>query len=100
MKNKKTDDANRNRGLAQKLKCFQQGKAYDIETIKDLYMYADCKNKQWKKEYEHKMDKYNELLSKNKAVVEWKPVQKSIDMSIFDDYLPEIQDQIVWGEAS
>lgn len=83
----RTAKANKDRGLAQKLKHLQNGREYDIETVKEIYEYADRKNKVWEKEYEEKVRHYNDLLSKGKANIEWQPVQKSIDMSIFDDYL-------------
>lgn len=69
----KTVIANKNRGLAQKLKHFRAGREYDLETIKQLYVYAEGKNK----------------LCEDPA--------DEIDMNIFDDYLLDFQDD-EWGE--
>lgn len=72
-------DANWRRAMAQKLRYFQNGKEYDIDTIKDLYAYADEKNRYMKIEYDDNIAKG------------YSPEEPQyIDMSIFDDYWLEI----------
>ncbi len=93
---KRTVVANNKRSLAKKLKYFQSGREYDIDTISELYAYADDKNNFYKKTYEEKMKNYNDLLSKGKAIEEHKPVEKHIDMSIFDDYLLQFKSYGEW----
>lgn len=95
-KNRRTVAANNKRSLAQKLKHFQEGREYDIDTVSELYAYADDKNKYYAKLYEEKMKNYNDLLSKGKANEEYKPVEKHIDMSIFDDYLLQFKSYGEW----
>lgn len=75
----KNADANWRRGMAQKLRHFQNGKEYDIETIKELYIYVDEKNRYMKIEYD------NNIAKGFKAVE-----PEYIDVGIFDDYLLEI----------
>lgn len=78
----KTDSIERNananwrRAMAQQLRAFIRGKKYDIETIKQLYIYADEKNRFDKIEYD---DNIAKGYSPNEP--------QYIDMSIFDDYL-------------
>ena len=75
----KNADANWRRAMAQKLRYFQKGKEYEIEDIKELYIYADEKNKYMKIEYDNNIAKG---YSPNEP--------EYIDMGIFDDYLLEI----------
>lgn len=75
-KGKRSSVANQRRGLAQKLRHFQDGKEYDIRTIREMYAYAETKNAQLKAEYEDNMSKG------------YKPDKPNyIDMNIFDGYL-------------
>lgn len=76
---KKNDEANWRRSMAQKLIAFQKGKEYDIETIKQLYIYSDERNRYLKIDYDFNIERGNSP-----------DEPQYIDMSIFDDYLLEI----------
>lgn len=104
----RTAAANKDRGLAQKLRHLQSGKEYDNETIKEIYEYADRKNKVWKKEYELKVEHYNDAKANGRIAGDDNfPQLKSYDMSIFDKFLSEKEedwvalldvDEEYWGE--
>ena len=84
-KNKKTAAANKKRSLGQKLNRLMNGYEYDLETIKELKTYAEERNKQTKK-YEDR--------EKAKG---FNPFVFYFDMTKFDDYLPEMNEEY-WGE--
>ena len=75
----KNAEANWRRAMAQKLRYFINGKEYDIDTIRELYIYADTKNLFMKTDYEFNIKQGN---TPNEP--------QYIDMSVFDDYLLEI----------
>ena len=94
MKDQKTVNANKNRGLAQKLRHLQNGKEYDIETIKEIYVYASRKNGVWESEYKENLKNYNDLVAKGIANgINNKPQLKFIDMTLFDDYLTDFDEK-------
>lgn len=75
-KNKKTERANKNRSLGQKLHYFAtEMKEYSEDEIRELYAYAVDKNKRLKRDYD---------LNVEKGYSAAEP--KYIDMSIFDEY--------------
>lgn len=78
----RTVKANENRGLAQKYISLCKGKKYDIETIKEIYIYC----LEWN---EKQLIYHNEQISKG-----YKHVLQEKDMSVFNDYLLEICDVI------
>jgi hypothetical protein len=76
----RTAAANKKRGLAQKILWFMGGKEYDIDTIKEMYVYAGEKNKKLK-------DDYNIAVRNG-----YDPSEPDYyDMSIFNDYLTQIK---------
>jgi len=75
-KNKKTERANKNRSLGQKLHYFAtEMKEYSEDEIRELYAYAVDKNKRLKRDYD---------LNVEKGYSADEP--KYIDMSIFNEY--------------
>ena len=77
---KRTAAANKKRGLAQKILWFMGGKEYDIETIQDMYVYAEEKNQKMRDEYNREIKNGN------------KPSKPDYyDLSIFDDYLIQFE---------
>ena len=76
--------ANERRKLGQKLRYFKSGVVYDIETIKELYAYAEEKNS-------NMLAAYNTDIANGYNASE----PEYIPMDIFDDYLLEICE--VWG---
>lgn len=77
-KNIKTEKANQNRGLAQKYNNFCKGKEYDIETIREMYMYCSDWN-------ENQLAYHNTQISRG-----YKHELLQKDMSVFNDYLLDI----------
>ena len=69
-------NANKKRALGQKLKNFMNGKEYDVETIKELYVYVEEKNDALKANYQDQI---------NKGYTTEEP--DYIDINIFNDYL-------------
>ena len=75
-KNKNKTEANERRRLGQKLRHLRDGVEYDIDTIKDLYLYADTKNKRLERAY------------KNEIANGYTPKEPEyVDMEIFNKYL-------------
>ena len=86
-KNVKTKEANRKRGLGQKLNRFFNGIEYDIATIEELYVYAKERNAKIKAQYDKDV--------KNG----YKPSEPYYyDMSKFDYYKIDFQNEENWGE--